>query len=259
MFVMNKTLSIYTFLIISFLYIPIIILAIYSFSSDPYSISLNSFSLDAYIDLYNDRSFISAIWNSVIVAIIASTLAITITIPLVYILHKKKNIIAITIKSVSKWILIVPDISVAIGIMILFKALNFNRGLETIIISHTTFSIAYTILIIEPHIESIVPKLTNAAMDLGATEIQVITSIIIPLITPNLIVAFCINFTLSWDDFIFSFFNSSAGNSTLSVYIYTLIKKGANPSINAISIISMIVSLIFITISIKFQRILNKI
>ncbi|MGG9960008.1 ABC transporter permease [Ferruginibacter sp. SUN106] len=150
--------------------------------------------------------------------------------------------------------IITPDIVIGIGLLLFYVMINFTLGYYSVLFAHITFNIAYTTLIVSTRFHYIDVNLENAAIDLGAKPFLAFRYAIVPAIMPGIIAAILIAFTLSWDDFIVSFFTSGVGTTTLPVRVYSMIKMGVNPQINAISTITLIVSLILIIIALKLQK-----
>lgn len=254
---MGKLIRLYAISVLIFLYAPVTVLVLYSFNSSRYGINFEGFSLSWYKQLFRDDATLTALMHSVCVAFSASIIALTVSVPLAYLFYRKKLKVRKPVENVVKMTLVIPDISLAIGLAFLFQLLRFSLGLHTIILSHVVFSIAFSFLIISARFKVLDPTLEDAAKDLGATGWQTFSRIILPNIWPNILASFFVCFTLSWDDFIFSFFASSAGKTTLPVHLFAMIKKGINPEINAIATVSMILSLVFIYASLRFQKLLN--
>jgi spermidine/putrescine transport system permease protein len=253
---MNKILKLYSIGILLFLYTPIMLLILNSFNENRYSNEFIGFSLVWYRKLFTEQTLIIALKNSLLIATIASAFSTFIAILLSYSIYKYNFAFKNTVNVVINTILIMPDISLAIGMMFLFQVLKFSLGLNTIITAHITFGIAYATTVLSTNLSTLDVNIQDAARDLGASEWQTIKMIILPILKSSIIAAFFVCFTLSWDDFVFSFFNSGAGTSTLPVQISVLIKKGVSPQINAISTISMLISFVVIYIGFKGQKIL---
>ena len=254
---MNRLLKIYTIGVFLFLYSPITILVLYSFNENKYTQDFNSLSLKWYSELLNDSALISALQNSLVVALVAASCSVLLAIPAAFALFQKQTKLNVKINNFLQLVLVTPDISLAIGLMFLLQTFRFSLGLNTVIIAHITFGVVFALIIISAKFQALDKNIVKAALDLGATNFQTLRLVIIPNILPSILAAFFICFTLSWDDFVFSFFNTSAGQNTLPVQIFAMIKRGINPQINAIATISMIFSFILIYIGLKFQRIIN--
>ncbi len=141
-----------------------------------------------------------------------------------------------------------PDIVTAVSLMALFKFFSLKFGMQTMLLSHIVFSVPYVILNVLPKLSQLDENLLDAAMDLGATPFYSIVNVIIPQIKPGIITGALMAFTLSIDDFIISYFNTGHGFSNLSILIYSMAKKGINPSINALSTLMFATMLLLVMI-----------
>jgi spermidine/putrescine transport system permease protein len=160
----------------------------------------------------------------------------------------------VAFQSLLQYPIITPDIVIGIGLLIFFVLINFTLGFFSVLIAHISFTMAYTTLIISTRFNGIDKNIEDAAIDLGATPFKAFRFAVIPSIMPGIIAAFLISFIISWDDFIVSFFTSGVGTTTLPVKVYSMIKMGVNPQINAISTLLLMTSLISTFIVIKFQN-----
>lgn len=240
----------YLGLVFLFLYLPIFVLIFYSFNSSRLRGSFDGFSLIWYEALFSDRQVIQALINTVSVALI-STIISTImgTFAAIGIHHLRRNKKAIML-DLNYIPVISPDIVTAVALMALFKFLSLNFGMSTMLISHIVFSVPYVILNILPKLSQLDPNLLDAAMDLGATPFYSIMNVIIPEIKPGIFTGAIMAFTLSIDDFIISYFNTGHGFNNLSILIYSMAKKGINPSINALSTL-MFATMLFLVLVIN--------
>lgn len=251
---MSRILKAYTFGIYAFLYLPLIMLVLYSFNESKYAKGFESFTFKWYVKLFSNDALISALSNSIIIALISSILSILIALPLAYFVNRYYSNRESTFDKLYKSLIIMPDISLAIGLMFIFQLLRFSLGIHTIIITHVTFGVAFAYLIFASQLHDFNTNMYHSARDLGATEWQVLIKVAFPVLMSGILAAFFVCFTLSWDDFVFAFFNSSAGNATLPVQIYAMIKRGINPEINAVATLSMLISLCLIFAGLKFGR-----
>lgn len=233
--VKNKTSKLYLFLIYLFLYAPIIVLVIFSFNESRLRGSFSGFSLKWYSQLFRDRQIMAALYNTLFVAVIStivSTILGTISAIGIYYSRGFKKELTLNLNYLP---VINPDIVTGISLMALFKFLSIKLGMSTMIISHIVFSTPYVILSILPKMNQLDKNLIDAAMDLGAKPLYAMVNVIIPQIRSGIITGALMALTLSIDDFVISYFNTGHGFSNLSITIYSMAKKGINPSINALS------------------------
>lgn len=238
----------YLILVFLFLYLPIFILIIYSFNSSRLRGSFDGFSLIWYRNLLNDRAVMQALYNTILVAVLStiiSTIMGTFASIGIHYLRGKRQELILNLNYIP---VINPDIVTAVALMALFKFFSLKFGLSTMLISHVVFSVPFVILNILPKLQQLDRNLLDASMDLGATPLYSIINVIIPQIKPGIITGALMAFTLSIDDFIISYFNTGHGFNNLSILIYSMAKKGINPSINALSTLMFAVMLLLVLI-----------
>jgi len=238
-----------------FLYLPIVILIFSSFqeSSTMSIFSLKKFSLKWYYELINSPEIWRAFYISTIVGASATTLGLLISLSLVY-----YNLMT---KSGSKFFyifyanILIPEIVLAVSLLTFLTYLNITLSIFTLIIAHTVLILGYTVPIIYSRYLSIDKNIIEASLDLGANLTQTFFKIIIPSLMPAILASGLLAFILSFDDFILSFFLSGGQTQTLSLFIYSLIRSGTSPLINALSTIMLFISsflvLLFCSLNIK--------
>lgn len=238
----------YLAMVFLFLYLPIFVLIVFSFNSSRLRGSFDGFSLIWYKNLLSDRAVMQALYNTVLIALIStviSTIMGTFAAIGIHYLRGKKQDIILNLNYIP---VINPDIVTAVALMALFKFLSLKFGISTMLISHIVFSVPYVILNILPKLQQLDRNLLDASMDLGATPLYSIINVIIPQIKPGIVTGALMAFTLSIDDFIISYFNTGHGFNNLSILIYSMAKKGINPSINALSTIMFATMLLLVLI-----------
>lgn len=254
---MDKVLKTAFAFFVVFLYGPLLLLVAFSFNSGKYINEFSQPTIKWYAKLFANESLLNAMKNSFVVALFSSALAVSISVLFSFALYKCKGRIKNYSSRLIQVMIISPDMSLAIGLMILFEVLRFTMGLTTVVIAHTTFGIAYASSLLAARFNQMDSSIESAARDLGANELQALYLVILPNIAPAAITAFLVCFTLSWDDFIFSFFTSSAGSSTLPIQALALLKRGINPEINAVATLSMLISFTIILAGLRLQKIPN--
>ncbi|MCF0245239.1 MAG: extracellular solute-binding protein [Ileibacterium sp.] len=217
-----------------FFYLPIVFMIVFSFNSSKSLTSFTGFSLRWYQQMLASHDMMTSLYVTIIVAVLAtvvSTIVGTITaIGMVY----SKKLVRQYLTSVNDLPMMNPEIVTAIGLMLLFITFKIERGFVTLLLAHIAFCIPYVMLSVMPKLRTLDPNLADAAMDLGATPFQTLTKVIIPEIMPGVVSGALIAFTMSFDDFIISYFATGKGVKNLSIMVYTMAKR-VNPSINAIS------------------------
>ncbi len=231
----------YLIIILLVMYAPVLLLMIFSFNKSKLPI-WKEFTFDWYQRMMNDTSIQQAFFYTITVAVVAALVATVIGTCAAIGINKMKGSMKTFVMNITFIPVLSPDIVTGISLMMLYKVIHLPFGLPTLIISHITFCIPYVILSIMPKLKQMNYSLYEAALDLGATPWYAFRKVILPEIMPGIIAGSFIAFTLSIDDFVVSFFNTGAGVDTLPIKIYSMARKGVNPTINAVS------TLMFITI-----------
>ena len=249
----NKNLKrLYVFLIFTFLYAPIVVLIIYSFNDSKFRGDWSGFTLRWYIELFKDREVLKVLYYTFAIAI-ASSIISTILGTLAAIgIHGMRGITKKTILNLNYLPVLNPDIVTAVALMALFRMAKLQFGFLTLLLAHVTFSVPYVVLSILPKLKQMNIHLAEAALDLGATPFYALRKVIVPEILPGIITGALLAFTLSIDDFVISFFTTGHGISNLSIYIYSMARKGINPTINALSTL-MFISLVTLLLIINHR------
>lgn len=239
---------IYTFLIFAFLYAPIVVLIVFSFNDSKSRSVWKGFTFKWYLELFQDTEVLTALYYTILIALISSLVATVIGTIAAIGLSDIPGIKRKLLLNVNYLPVLNPDIVTAVSLMTLFKFLRIEFGFLTMLLSHITFSIPYVILSILPKIKQMNRHLAEAAMDLGATPFYALRKVIIPEIRPGIISGALMAFTLSIDDFVISFFNKGAEVTNLSITVFSMAKRGINPVINALSTLMFIGLLILLII-----------
>lgn len=238
--------KIYIALIFIFLYAPIVTLIVLSFNGSRTRAKWGGFTLKWYSALFQNRDIMQALFNTLLIALIASLVSTIIgTIACIAIMNLKKKSRAI-IMGITNIPMINAEIVTGISLMLLFISLGLRFGLGTILLSHITFCIPYVILSVMPRMQQMNPYTYEAALDLGAGPVYGFFKVVFPDILPGVLSGFLMAFTMSLDDFIITHFTKGAGVDTLSTKIYTEVKKGIKPEMYALSTIIFLTVLILL-------------
>lgn len=235
-------------LVYIFLYAPIIILIIFSFNDSKLRGTWSGFTLKWYQNLFTDRVILSSFYYTMIVALIATVTSTIIGTISAIGIHELKGWKKSTVLNINYLPILNPDIVTAVALMSLFGIMKLNLGLLTLTLSHIVFCIPYVILSVMPKLKQMDKNTIEAALDLGATPLYAMRKIVIPQIKSGIASGALISFTLSLDDFIISFFTTGNGVANLSITLYSMAKKGINPSMNALSTLLFISILILMLI-----------
>lgn len=242
--------KLYLALIILFFYAPIVYVIIFSFNSSRSLTSFTGFSFRWYEKMFKSRSMMDSVYYSLLIALIA-TLVSTVVGTITSIgLSKQNRIIREIITQVNNLPMLNPDIVTAIGLMLFFSTLNIPTGFATLLIAHIAFCIPYVMLSINPKLRQLDDNIAEAALDLGCTPMQTLGKVIIPQIKEGIISGALVAFTMSFDDFVISYFTTGPGINNISTYVYSTSKR-INPSINSLStLIVLMVTVVLILINV---------
>lgn len=242
-----------TVLVLIFLYLPILILTLSSFSESRFGIISTNFTLKWYVKLWNDQKVWLALRNSLVIGISATVASTILGTCAAFALNRYKTRLQKLHHGLIYTPLVIPDILMGISLLLFFVALNVQLGLFTVFIAHTTFCVSYVTMVMLSKLQNFDFTLVEAAEDLGANQWTVARRILLPLLTPGLAAGALLAFTLSIDDFVITYFVAGQGTTTLPIYIYSMIKFGSTPVINALSVIILTVSFIFVYFSQKLS------
>lgn len=217
-----------------FFYLPILYIIVFSFNDSRSLTHFGGFSLRWYEKMFADSTMMEAVVYTVIIALLATIIS-TVAGTLAAIgMSKSKKVLRNLVEQVNNLPIMNPEIVTAIGLLMFFSAIGIKKGFLTLLLAHIMFCIPYVILSVMPKLRSLDPNLADAAMDLGATPFQALTKVIVPQIMPGIVSGALIAFTMSFDDFIISYFVTGNGVQNISILVYTMSKR-VNPSINALS------------------------
>jgi spermidine/putrescine transport system permease protein len=226
------------------MYLPILVLAFYSFNQSPYSAAWQGFTLDWYGKLFSDDRILSALKNSLIVAgcavSISAVLGTLMAVGLARYQFPLKNLY----RGVAYLPLIIPDIAIAVATLVCLAAFAVPLSLWTIVAAHVVFCLAYVGLVVSSRLTNLDPHLEEAALDLGATPTQAFIKVLLPQLMPGIIAGCLLAFVLSLDDFLIASFTAGSGYNTLPMEIFSRIRTGVKPDINALSVMLISVSAI---------------
>ncbi len=245
------TIALFTF---AFLYVPIVVLIVFSFNSARTGATWQSFSLQWYERVFSNARILEAAANSLIVAVLSTLGAVVIGTLMAMAMERYR------FRGKGAWDgllympVIVPEIVMGISLLIFFAAVNISRGLLTLVISHIAFCMPFVYLTMRARLADFDRSVEEAAQDLGANEWITFRRITLPLLMPGIISSALLAFTLSLDDFVISFFVTGVGSQTLPVYIWGQIRRGITPEINAISAVMLVLSIILVAITQIIQR-----
>ena len=227
-----------------FFYLPILYIIIFSFNDSRSLTKFGGFSLRWYEKMFADSTMMEAVLYTVIIAVIATVVATVVGTITAIGLSKSRKVVQKMVERINDLPVMNPDIVTAISLLMFFSVLTVKKGFGTLLIAHIMFCIPYVMLSVTPKLRSLDPNLIDAAMDLGATPFQALTKVIVPQIKPGIVSGALIAFTMSFDDFVISYFTTGNGVNNISILVYTMSKR-VNPSINALStIVILLITLV---------------
>ncbi len=224
----------YLSLFFAVLYIPVLSVILYSFNQSPSTAQWTGFTLDWYRDLFNDRVIAEAFKISIIVAVLTSLVSAVLgtaaAIAALYVNKKvEKNITGLMILP-----LLVPEVALGVSLLLFFSALKLPFGYLTLVISHSLFCVPYVYIMVQLRLKEINKSIIEAAKDLGAARGQIIKTIILPLVMPSILTASLLAMAISLDDVVISTYMSGPTSTTLPVHIFSMMRVGVTPKINAL-------------------------
>ena len=227
-----------------FFYLPILYIIVFSFNDSRSLTKFSGFSLRWYEKMFADSTMMEAVLYTVIIAVIATVVATVVGTITAIGLSKSRKVVQKMVERINDLPVMNPDIVTAISLLMFFSVLTVKKGFGTLLIAHIMFCIPYVMLSVTPKLRSLDPNLIDAAMDLGATPFQALAKVIVPQIKPGIVSGALIAFTMSFDDFVISYFTTGNGVNNISILVYTMSKR-VNPSINALStIVILLITLV---------------
>lgn len=239
--------NIYLALVFLVLYIPIFYLIFYSFSKGNNMSHFSGFTWAHYQELFQDQRMIEIVLDTLLVALLSSLLATVIGMLGALVIHSvRKPMWKNTLLSLNNILMVSPDVIIGASFLIFFTFLGFKLGFGSVLLSHIAFSIPIVVLMVLPKLNEMNTSLVDAARDLGATQPQVFSRVVLPYIAPGIFAGFFMAFTYSLDDFAVTFFVTGNGFETLAVEIYARARQGISLEINALSALMFLFSLVLV-------------
>ncbi len=232
--------SIFTLVMFGYMYLPIAVLGFYSFNDSAYSATWQGFTLKWYQKLLSDGRLLLALQNSLVVAGTAVAISAVLGTMMAVGLAKYKFWGKRLYQGIAILPVVVPDIAMAVATLVFLAVVGLPLSLGTIIAAHVVFCLAYVAVVVSSRLVSLDPHLEEAALDLGATPLQAFNKVLLPELMPAIIAGCLLSFVLSMDDFLISSFTAGAGNNTLPMEVFSRIRTGVKPDINALSVLLII-------------------
>jgi ABC-type spermidine/putrescine transport system permease subunit II len=235
-----------TLLAFVFLFAPILILIVYSFNASRSTVVWSGFTLDWYREVFDDRGLGRALWVSLIIAASSAAISTAIGTLTALAIVKRRFRGRDALSTLMMAPLVLPEIVIAVAFLVLMVTAGVTLGYFTLIASHVLVSIPYTMLIVRAAASALDLRLEEAAADLGANELQVFLRVTLPILTPAIFTAFLLAATLSFDNFVMSTFTSGVGTTPLPLRIYSMLKLGITPEINALGALMVLVNVLVV-------------
>lgn len=243
--------KIYVALVMVFLYIPIAVLILYSFNDGKTSV-WKGFTLKWYYELFNNSAIMNSLYNTLIIAVLAAIISTVLgTLAAIGIYNMKKPVRSV-VTNVSNIPIINPEIVTGVSFMLLFTFIgnifNFEMGFATVLIAHISFCTPYVILNVMPKLRQMDNSIYEAALDLGCNQRQAFFKTVMPEIMPGVISGMLMSFTYSLDDFVITYFTRGPKFQTLPIEIYTMLKRRISPTINALSTLLFVITIVILIV-----------
>ena len=246
--------KIYLSFIYFLLYAPIFVLIIYSVNNTRYSLQWHGFSTRWYNELFTDRALWAAFFHSVSLGLCASFIATTLgllTCVRLFLTRRKRSRVFFALLLL---LIVIPDLVFGVALLIFFNLTGISLGFISLLIAHITFCIPFVIFTINSRIHTLDPSLYFSALDLGASRLRALTHVLMPLLWPAVFSALLLCFTLSFDDVIISYFIAGPDFNILPLTIYSLVRAGVTPELNALCTITFAISMVLVIIAHKLKR-----
>jgi spermidine/putrescine transport system permease protein len=234
----------------AFLYLPLIIVVVYSFNDSRLNAEWVGFTLDWYRKLAADEDMLLAARNSLVIGLAASVVSTLLGTMAGFAMHRwKTRLLPVLVLTP----IAIPEILMGVSLLIFFVLLNFTLGLVSVALAHIAFCIGFVAIVVRARMAGMDESLTEAARDCGASPWQAFRHVTLPLSMPGVIAGALMAFTLSIDDFVITFFTAGAGTVTLPLQIYSMIKIAVTPEVNAVSTLLMLLTLLLIVIATRLS------
>lgn len=260
----NLFLGGWTGLVLAFLYLPILLLIVYSFNSSRLAIVWEGFTFQWYRDLWSElvrhladerrSTLIESMNNSLIIAAFTTVFSVVLGTLGGWLLYRYRFPALKSITTLVFIPMIIPEIIMGISLLVFFKTIEFELGFTTVIISHVTFCFPFVLIAVQARLAGLDPSLEEAAMDLGATPVQAFRLVMIPYLLPAIVSGALMSFTLSLDELIVTYFTRGPKSETLPIKVFGMAKVGLNPMLNTISTVFIVLTALLVILAESFNR-----
>lgn len=232
-----------------FLYLPLVVMAVYSFNASKYSLSWKGFTFKWYVKLWNNVSLMDAALHSLTVAVASATVACAIGTLAAFVLHQYRFPARRSLFASLFVMMMSPDIVIGISLLLLFLSLSIPLGFWTLLLAHVTLCAPFVAATVYARFRNFEYEIIDAARDLGASEYKVLRHIILPMTAPAIMAGWLLSFTMSLDDVLISFFTTGPTYEVLPLRIYSMVRLGIKPDVNALSAVMIVITIIAVFMS----------
>ena len=250
----GRLLAAWTGFVFLFFYLPIAIMILFSFNQSKLNIVWTGFTFEWYAALWRDAVLVRTLKNSLIVATVTTAVSVVLGTVGGWLLYRYRFRASGLLETFVFLPMIVPEVIIGVSLLILFVTIGLQLGYTTIIISHVTFCFPFVMAAVQARLAGLDPALEEAALDLGATPVQAFTKVLVPYLMPAIVSGALMSFTLSLDELIVTYFTASASTRTLPLEIFGRVKKGLDPSLNAISTVFIVVTVMAVFFTEALRR-----
>jgi spermidine/putrescine transport system permease protein len=247
--------TVYAGLVYLFLYLPLVVMVTYSFNDSRFSMAWKGATLDWYAKLFANAGLMQAAWHSLIIAVISATVSSILGTLVAMALHRWRFPSRKVIHTSLFVMMMSPDIVIGISLLVLFMALSLPLGFWTLLMAHVTLCVPFVAITVHGRLQGFDPFVVEAARDLGAGEYEVFRHVVLPMVFPAVLAGWFLSFTLSIDDVIISFFTTGPTFEVLPLRIYSMVRLGLKPEVNALCAIMILITAVAVFLS---QRILKE-
>ena len=269
MALVNKLCGAWTVLVFLFLYLPILLLVVYSFNQSDLGVVWTGFTLEWYEKLWNSQPLIETLKNSVIVASITTVLSVILGTIGAWLLYRYRFPFFKSLSTLIFIPMVIPEVVMGVSLLVFFTMVSrflnawlstFSEveaglGFTTVIIAHTTFCFPFVLVAVQARLSGVDPFLEEAAMDLGAPPLKAFWLVMVPYLLPAIISGALMSFTLSLDEYIVTLFTTGPESQTLTIKVFGMAKKGLDPSLNAISTVFILATVVLVVLSEAVRKI----
>ena len=237
------------FIVFGFLFLPIFVLILFSFNTSSLNIVFEGFTLHWYKDLFHNVELLEALKNTLIVALVSTVVSTIIGTISAYALKRYDFKGKALVNELLYIPIVIPEIVIGIALLSVYTLFRLELGMFSLILAHISFAIPFVIISVRSVLENMDPNLELVASDLGASKLKIFSHVIIPSLMPGILSGAQLAFTLSLDDVVISYFTSGPGSNTLPLHIFSMIKTGVTPDVNALISIMLMIIFVILTLS----------